>query len=308
MPYYLGLDGGGSKTTGALGDESRVLATVTTGPSNIVRVGEAQTRESLHQAVRQACAGAGIAPAEITRTCFGGAGVARPEIAETLRRILTEVLPTPITVVSDMEIALEAAFDAAPGVIVNAGTGSFAYGRNAQGQTARVGGLGFAIGDEGSAHWIGREAVRAVLRLADRTAGRTPSFRHTQLVAALCQAWDVTSLSDLASVANSIPPPNFASLFPAVAASRDLVAQEVQTAAGAELAQAAAVVIRRLFPVEAEEQIHTVPIAMIGSVFAHAPLVRGVFDSDLHELDRRVQLQPQVIDPVEGALRLARRA
>ena len=76
MAYFLGIDGGGTKTTCAVGDESRVLATVTSGPSNIVRVGEVTARESLQQVVLQACAAAGIAPEQVTRTCVGGSGAA----------------------------------------------------------------------------------------------------------------------------------------------------------------------------------------------------------------------------------------
>ena len=79
-----------------------------------------------------------------------------PGIGRHGRDIVAEILPTPIEVVGDMLIALEAAFDSGPGVIVIAGTGSIAYGRNRQGTTVRAGGWGFAIGDEGSAHWIGR--------------------------------------------------------------------------------------------------------------------------------------------------------
>ena len=164
MAYFLGIDGGGTKTTCAVGDESRLLAEATAGPSNVVRVGEERARESLHQCVRQACAAAGIVPEEVSRTCLGGSGAAQPELAEIVRRLLAEILPTPIDVVGDMEIALDAAFDTGPGIVVIAGTGSIAYGRDRQGRTARAGGWGFAIGDEGSAHWIGRAAVSAVLR------------------------------------------------------------------------------------------------------------------------------------------------
>ena len=71
MPYYLGIDGGGSKTTCAVGDDISLIATATAGPSNIVRVGEARARESLQQAVRQACAAAGITPQQVGRTCVG---------------------------------------------------------------------------------------------------------------------------------------------------------------------------------------------------------------------------------------------
>ena len=305
MPYYLGIDGGGTKTTCALGDETHLLATATTGPSNIVRVGEVQTRESLQQGVRQVCAAACIPPAQVSRTCIGGSGAARPELAENVRQYLAEILATPIDVVGDMQIALEAAFDTGPGVLVIAGTGSIAYGRDRRGNTLRAGGWGFAIGDEGSAHWIGRAAVSAVLRAADLTDGSAESRSDTSLSAAILKIWDVTSLADLARAANSIPPPDFAALFPAVAASKDDLAMQVLTSAGRELANVAAVVSRRLF---AEDHKTSVHVAMTGGVFRHAALVRQVFYNELRALDPRVEVLREVVEPVEGALRMARRA
>jgi N-acetylglucosamine kinase-like BadF-type ATPase len=307
LSYYLGIDGGGTKTTCVVGDESRTLATATAGPSNIVRVGEAQARESLLQSVRQACAAAGITTAQVSRTCVGASGAARPELAEFVRSALAELLSTPIDVVGDMQIALEAAFDTGPGVIVIAGTGSIAYGRDEQGITVRAGGWGFAIGDEGSAHWIGRTAVNAVLRTADPRAA-TPSNHApsgSPLATVLLKAWGVRSLDDLARAANSIPPPDFARLFPAVAASADELATHVLTSAGRELAAVAAVVIHHLF---AKDRTATVPVAMTGGVFRHAPLVRQVFYNELAAMKPRGELNPEVVEPVEGALRMARRA
>lgn len=305
VSYYLGIDGGGTKTTCAVGDEARLLAAATAGPSNIVRVGEEQARESLLQSVRQACAAAGITPAQVSHTCVGGSGAARPELAASVRSILAEVLATPIDVVGDMQTSLEAAFDTGPGVIVIAGTGSIAYGRDWQGKTARAGGWGFAIGDEGSAHWIGRAAVSALLRAADLT-GETPENRdYSPFAKSLFKAWGVTSLDDLARAANSIPPPNFAALFPVVAASSGDLATRVLADAGRELAQVAAIVVHRLF---AKANTVSVPVAMIGGVFRHAPLVREVFYNELRTLDARVEVSPQVVEPVEGALRMARRA
>ena len=306
MAYYLGIDGGGTKTTCAVGDESRLLATATAGPSNIVRVGEAQARESLQQSVRQACTAAGITTAQVARTCVGGAGAARPELAAMVKRALAEILSLPIDVVGDMQIALEAAFDNGPGVIVNAGTGSFAYGRGPDGETARAGGWGFAISDEGSAHWIGRTAVSAVLRAADESGEvERPTPAGSPFAAALSKAWGVGSLVELARAANSVPPPDFAALFPAVAASRDDLATDVLTKAGSELAQVAAIVMRRLFGVGDRR---SVPVAMTGGVFRHAPRVAEVFYNELHRLDPRAVRHPQSVEPVEGALRLARRA
>jgi glucosamine kinase len=303
VTYYLGIDGGGTKTTCAVGDASQLLATATAGPSNIIRVGEARARESLHQAVRQACAAAGISPAEVARTCVGGSGAARPELAAVVQKVLGEILPTPIEVVGDMQIALEAAFGVGPGVIVIAGTGSIAYGRDRQGNTARAGGWGFAISDEGSAHWIGRAGVSAILRAADESEHRSAPLENGPLTLALYQAWAVNSLADLARASNAVPPPDFAALFPAVASAQDDIARQVLTNAGRELAQLAAVVIRRLFSAVSLP----VPVAMTGGVFRHAPRVGEVFYNELRTLDSRLEVSPQLIEPVEGALRRARR-
>ncbi|HYM74380.1 MAG TPA: BadF/BadG/BcrA/BcrD ATPase family protein [Candidatus Dormibacteraeota bacterium] len=305
MPYYLGIDGGGTKTTCAVGDESHVLATATTGPSNIVRVGESRARESLQKSVLQACAAAGITPAQVVHTCVGGSGAARPELAAAVRGFLAQVLPGPIDVVGDMEIALEAAFDTGPGVLVIAGTGSIAYGRSPQGVTARAGGWGFAIGDEGSAHWIGRETVAAILRASDMSSDAAENVLHGELAAAFCKTWQVASLTELARVANSIPPPDFAALFPIIAASRDVLGVQVLSSAGRELAQVASVVIQRLFT---PDDLPPVPVAMTGGVFRYAALVREDFYNELRRLDPRAEINPQVIEPVEGALRRARRA
>jgi glucosamine kinase len=308
--YYLGIDGGGTKTTGAVGDDTRALAKVRTGPSNIIRVGEERARESLHACVRQACAAVGITPAQIERTCVGGSGAGRSELAALVRDILAEVLTTPIVVVGDMEIALNAAFDTGPGVIVIAGTGSIAYGRNSAGATARAGGWGFAVGDEGSAHWIGRAAVNAVLRAADEKGASAAGDQEKSLAEALSKVWRVESIIELARRANANPPPDFAALFPAVARSSDELARQVLMHAGSELARIAALVMRRLFVTDdpAMVQVDRVRVAMTGSVFGHAQIARETFYNELRRLDARAEALTQIVEPVEGALHMARRA
>jgi N-acetylglucosamine kinase-like BadF-type ATPase len=298
VAYYLGIDGGGTKTTCAVGDEHYLLATATSGPSNIVRVGEGKSRESLHQCVRQACSACGISLDQIARACVGGSGAARPELAAIVRSILSEILTSPVEVVGDMETTLVAAFGDGPGVIVIAGTGSIAYGRDRQGRTLRAGGWGFAIGDEGSAHWIGREAVSAVLRASDRGP------EMPQPAAALCKAWGVGSLLDLARAANSVPPPDFSALAPSVIAGNDDISHAVLSRAGRELAELAQVVIRRLFA----DADAVVPVATTGGVFRHSETVREVFYHELRRLSPHAEVRAQIVEPVQGALQMARRA
>jgi N-acetylglucosamine kinase-like BadF-type ATPase len=291
-----------------VGDESSLLATVTAGGSNITRVGEAGAREALHQAIREACLAAKINPQQVLRACIGAAGAGRPEIASTVRKIVAEIIPGEIEVVGDMEIALEAAFGKGPGVIVIAGTGSIVFGRDAQGKVARAGGWGFAISDEGSAHWIGLAAVRAVLRAADEVgedqAERDPSWPARRLFSELKTAWSLNSLPQLARAANASP--DFAVLFPAVLAAAeagDAVARQVIADASRELAQLAGIVLRRLFSV----QHSSVPMATAGGVFRHAAMVRELFYNEVRAANPDVVLNPEVVDPVHGALRMARK-
>jgi len=309
VPYYLGIDGGGSKTTCAVGDESSVLAAVTAGPSNITRVGEVRAREALHQAIREACATAKIEPRQVHRACIGIAGAGRKEVAGTIYKIAAETLSGEISVVGDMEIAMAAAFGTGPGVIVIAGTGSIAFGQNAQGRTARAGGWGFAISDEGSAHWIGRSAVAGLLRAIDQGSGRE-NFEQVKddqpLLVQLKAAWNLHTLDEFARTANSNP--NFAALFPAIVAAADggdALAQRVLKQAGMELAQLARIVARRLFTEDGSELPHT-PLAMAGGVFRYSLLVCEVFRDEVRRLDSRLEVNPQVIEPVAGALQMAR--
>lgn len=85
-----------------------------------------------------------------------------------------------LCVVHDSVNALEGATAGQTGLIVIAGTGSVvSRGRNSQGRDLRVGGWGHLFGDEGSAYWIGREAVRALLGAFDQTGEAkqlTPMF------------------------------------------------------------------------------------------------------------------------------------
>jgi len=313
VAYYLGIDGGGSKTTCVVGDEASILASVTVGASNITRVGEAGAREALQRAIRQACLGAKIDPRQVLRACIGAAGTGREEIASTVHKIVAEIISGEIDVVGDMEIALAAAFGEGPGVIVIAGTGSIAFGRDAERKTARAGGWGFAISDEGSAHWIGCAAVSAVLRAADEVgeyqAERDPSWPATRLFGELKTAWRLESLPELARAANANA--EFALLFPGILAAAeagDRVARQVIADASSELAQLAGIVTRRLFPEQHSSAASAVPMAMAGGVFRHGAMIRELFYNEVRAANPDVVLNPEVVDPVHGALQTARRA
>lgn len=298
MALFLGIDGGGTKTICAAGDGTKVLGTGTGGGSNVVRLGEAQARDSLHTAILSACATAGVDRSEIERTCIGVAGASVQQVREAIRRFISEVVPGEVIVVGDNEVALEAAFSGAPGVIVASGTGSIAYGRNEQGKTARAGGHGFAISDEGSGHWIGRAAITATMRAFD-------CEQDTELHRYIQEALEVDSREQVVKVANATPPPNFARLFPVVvqaAEAGDAVAAEVLAQAGEELAELALIVIGKLWTAQS-----SVRVGMVGGVFQNSAAVRQSFRDTMTRKYPEAEINMSVAEPVSGALSLARK-
>ncbi len=218
-----------------------------------------------------------------------------------VKRIVSELVPGKVEVVGDNVIALQAAFGDGPGVIVIAGTGSIAYGRNREGQTARAGGWGFAISDEGSGHWIGRTAVAAAIGAWDEKPEQ--DLRLIEMSDEVLEP--AKPSSKLVPAANATPPPDFAALFPAVltlADSGDRIARDVLTQAGTQLANLAGILLRRLFP-----HAGAVPVAMSGGVFGSSALVRQVFYNSLRSGRPDAVINPNVIEPVRGALELARK-
>jgi N-acetylglucosamine kinase-like BadF-type ATPase len=198
-----------------------------------------------------------------------------------------------------MIIALHAAFADGPGVVVIGGTGSVAYGRNHHGEIMRAGGWGFAASDEGSGFWIGRRAVSAIMRVHDE--GESTSLTAGVMAALKANSWD-----ELILAVNASPQPDFAMMLPVVvsaAETGDTIAGEILAHAGLELANLGTVVMRRLFA-----EPGAVPVAMAGGVFGNSAVVRQSFYNNLRSEYPGVALNPTVIDPVRGALELARRA
>lgn len=172
MIHVLGIDAGGTKTVCQLADaHGHVISEARSTGANLQAVGELQVEKVLHEVMEEAIGDRDVIPAVI---CLGIAGVDRPDDAAVVRGIMKRIgYKARVLVVNDALVALEAGAPGQPGVVIISGTGSISYGRNAQGLAARSGGWGYVLGDEGSGYWIGRAALRAVLRAADRRGQAT---------------------------------------------------------------------------------------------------------------------------------------
>jgi N-acetylglucosamine kinase-like BadF-type ATPase len=162
MRYYLGIDGGGTKTAAVILDENKTeMGRGHGGPCNIATCDDATLQQSVQDAVKAALSSARLpADTRFGSVCAGVAGYTAKKRRGDFQRLLEEIVPAERRRLEpDFVIAYWGATEGDPGVIVSAGTGSVVYGRNVAGETCRVDGRGFLLGDRGSGFEIGRRAL-----------------------------------------------------------------------------------------------------------------------------------------------------
>lgn len=301
MPYFVGLDGGGTKTECWIADDSRVLGQ-SSGPTvKLMNVGEKAATDSLRTIVRGALGSAGVAGDAITCTCFGLAGSSSAEVRRWAELTLGELVSGPAIITGDEQIALDAAFHGGPGVLVIAGTGSHVTGRCASGTTVGAGGWGPVLGDEGSGTWIGLEAIRASLRARDRGV-------ESCLLREIQQAWGLEDLGSLVAKANLRERPDFASLTTVVAECAekgDALAQGVLEHAGEEIATQVNLVISKMRAAGCAAADAS-RVAFTGSVLGRIPRVLRAMEKHLRAAWPEISVDKTPVQPLEGAIWRAR--
>jgi glucosamine kinase len=297
--YFLGFDGGGTKTDCVLANaEGSVVARATAGPSNPVRAGHARAWFSLSDAADSVLKQEKITSGHIRGICAGLGGAGRSGVARRVATFFEHGFPNArVRVTTDLEIALEAAFGAAEGIILLAGTGSAAFGRDANGKTARAGGRGPWFSDEGSTFDIGRHAVRAVALAeehrssATALSGRIFEFHQSR-------NWDQLG-EQITKNADAVFPKTFP-LVAELAEQGDAVSRGILSAAAASLAELAACVASEL-----GFRDRDVPVAKVGGAHGRSKYFDAAVETELKKSIPRVTIVPVEISPAEAAVRTA---
>lgn len=306
MAYFLGVDGGATSTACAVCDDTgRILGVGHGGPSNHILApgGEARARSAVETALGAAETAAGLQRVEFACARFGMTGINRDtESARVFARVAASLISARIMQIdNDASIALAGALAGRPGVIVVAGTGSVAFGRDPSDRETRVGGWGYLFGDEGSAFALGLAGVRAALRAHDGVGPRTA------LEARIPQHFGrrVTEIPPL-YYEGRLERSEIAAAAPAVtgaAASGDPVALPLVAEAAQALAAFAAAVIARLTWPDA-----AVPVAPVGGVFKAGRVILDPLRTALATRVPGAVLVPARFAPAVGALLLGLRA
>jgi len=300
MAFYLGFDAGGTKTDCALADEARILTRAQDGSIKPLRVSAAQAEENMRALLEKISCQSGVDLKQITVSCVGTAGVRLPQTKEWMEQIISRHAGGEILVCGDETTALDAAFPGQAGVLVIGGTGSNILGRTSTGETFNVGGWGPALGDEGSGYWIGHEGLKAALRAHD--------FQQpTMILDRVMRFWSADTLGDVASIGNETPLPDFSQLAPLIvecAQEGDAVALDILYLGGQLLGESATHAVHRLRALEPDAPLPG--IAFVGGILSSVTIVRESMVETIHRSLPMVQVLPEAVDPVIGALWRAR--
>lgn len=296
--YVIGVDGGGTKTLGAIAQlDGKVLAQYEVGSTNHHSNPLSVVRGNLEELAKKLLEAVGGNASEVECICLGMAGVDRPEDKPLITGMIAEILPAAKCVpVNDAVIGLVGGAGKPFGIVVIGGTGSIAFGMDRNGRRARAGGWGHILGDEGSGYVIGLRGLRAVCRAHDHRTGPTALRdivlnhlgleRPEQLLGWIKEIQaskaEIGSLSRLVYQAYE---------------QGDEIASQILHEESAELAEAARAVAEELFPDESDYQI-----VVGGGNLRKSQIYFSLFQEAVSKRLPGVEVIRPKGEPVEGAV------
>jgi len=298
--FIIALDGGATKTDLAIADiNGNVLSLGKGGPSNITIVGVEGLKRSISEAYKNALSKirARLPRAEILVACL--AGVGGPKRRKLALEVLLELnkeleMAKRVILEPDVIAALMSVTLGKEGVVVISGTGSIVFGVNEQGIKVRVGGWGYLIDDEGSAFYIGREAIRIALKFEE---GRIKDKRFVEEILRYLNVDTVEEIVDLIALGH-IGVREIASLAPVVvelAEEGNGQAKKIITKAVSELVEMVELVIRRL-------KLKSPTIGVSGSVLLKSKYVYEIFKNETKKKLPDSNIVRPTHPPLVGAL------
>jgi N-acetylglucosamine kinase-like BadF-type ATPase len=280
-----------------LDSQRQVRATTRSGPSNPFRIGHEAAATALTEAAQSAAREAGIEIRQIAALCAGLAGVGSSQSHEEMQEHIANAFPgAKLRLITDLELSLEAIAQPEAIVLV-AGTGSSALGRDAQGRTARAGGHGPLLSDQGSAYDVGRLAVAAAVRERDRIGS------DSAIGAEILRHLKFSNWTDLRDRARAAADEVFPRVFPVIAQaaeSGDAHAQTLLRNAAQEIAALADALVDRL-----KLRDSAVYIAKTGGMVSASKFFDAQLDAQLKKIAPHATIGVLPVPPAEAAARLA---
>jgi len=292
--YFLGVDGGGTKTVAVLTNAAgSTLKTFRFGSGNIA----ALDRGSIAELIRDIFSGvlAGKKPAQIRYATLAFAGAGRSDEKEVVKNLISKLGIRNFSVMTDAEIHYYSIFGDEDGILVHAGTGSFCLTRNSDGHFRQIGGLGFLLGDEGSGYDIGKRAIRFAIHEAEMQKS------YSELTRELLDFYDLQNPFQFISIIYSSRNPN-----KLIASSAKMICE--LAAAGEPHAKKIIITAAQLLVKLATETIkynkpdQSYSVALAGGVLGKNAIVNELFKQIAAERGYKFQYQRPGLPPAAAAI------
>ncbi len=293
---YLGIDGGGTKTTGVLTDEGgNLFKKIKKGAGNIAVLDRGAIAQFMRSIVSDLINSTDIK--EVGWATFAFAGAGRPEEREMVEELIRAIGIQNFTVMTDGEILHYSIFREKPGILISSGTGSICLVKTSDSEYHQIGGWGYLLGDEGSGFHIGKQAIGAILDEAE--LGNKPSNLSQEILSfyGLQQPENLIS-----TVYSSVNPSNL------IASCAKLVcelAQAGEPRATAIVEEAAAALVHlalkalKKFPNEFSDNI---PLALAGGILTEVSIVNHKFRERAKESRLKFEYLHSEMEPAAAAV------
>jgi N-acetylglucosamine kinase-like BadF-type ATPase len=301
MNYYIGIDGGGTKTKVNVNNEQEeIVLESLSGPSSIDTVSEHETYQAFLTALKPFYDQ--VKKPVISGFFVGLGGIVSEKdclhVEAIVRKLPFVTSQTKVKAKNDMENALYSGLLFDEGIALICGTGMGAFGKNKEGKTHKAGGWGFKEGDLGSSYDLGMRSLRHVIKAFD---GRE---KKTDFSMDIAQTINMKDTEDFVDIMHTkyLDRTWIASLAPLVtkhALLQDEIALQIVKDATKELATA-------VYAVKTKLQITHPTLVIVGSL-GHA---QGYHEELIHQLKKLIPeiktIKPQV-DPAYAASLMAKR-
>ncbi len=301
MKWYIGIDGGGTKTLLRMVDENGTVVHEEVGGGSNPYTVPPETAEQMLKTMIAAALAAMPDGVTLGGICMGAAGADTAADYAFFDRVLREATDSQkVLAVNDGYASLFATLGDQPGVVIASGTGSICWGKGEAGEVCRVGGWGYLFSDEGSGYSMVRDALETVCRTIDKRASQ-----GALLLEELMKDFGVNTYEELVSEIYLSPnPQSIAAYFPLVvkaALEKDPLAVEVIDRGMEELVELVAAAARQIgmYPV--------FTVGMTGSILTKVAVTRELFMQKLIERFPKCTIVTEKCENVDGALFLAKK-
>lgn len=288
MKYVIGVDGGGTKTEATAYDvDGKVIKTTIKGFANLLNNKE-KALDNIVTSVKEIIVQYPIN--ELKGIYMGIAGAEVGDNSKLIKETIKSKLNVDCVVMNDAEIALKAMLKGKDGILTIAGTGSVAFGLN-KGVTARCGGWGNLLGDEGSGYKIAIGAIKKMIFEKEN------DFPQSELTKNILKRLEIKSVDEITSFVYSSTKDEIASLAEVVARlgeEGEEVARGILIKEGIGLAKTVINVYKKL-------KFEGCSIALVGSVIRKSKIVRKAFEEYLKENIVVESIVDEEISPTMGA-------